>query len=112
MSATPMLSVTKPNRHTQRRDLPWFKGDAADAAITSLWAAADQLGGVDGQFLKCLILTGKRKSALAEMRWNEIDRDWFWHPPMGRKNKRLHPVPLSSLVQRILHPRQTEGYVF
>jgi integrase len=46
------------------------------------------------------------------MKWDQISDSWFWKPPEGRKNKRCHPVPLSSLVQRILHPRQAIGCVF
>jgi integrase len=61
-----------------------------------LWAGADQLGGVEAQYLRILLLTGKRKSALAAMKWDEIDQIWFWTPPSGRKNKRLHAVPLAG----------------
>ena len=47
------------------------------------------------------------------MRWEELEPDWFWNAPQtNSKNKRLHSVPLPSLVQRILHPRKETGYVF
>jgi hypothetical protein len=46
------------------------------------------------------------------MKWNDIDDSWFWSPPAGSKNKRLHAVPLSSLTQRVLSPRKAEGFVF
>jgi integrase len=108
-----MLGIDKPNNDEQRRERDWFKGKAGDQAIRSVWAAADKLGGVQGQYLKVLLLTGKRKTALAEMKWDNIDdTTWFWDAPPGHKKKRLHGVPLSSLVQRILHPRQADGYVF
>ena len=68
---------------------------------------------VEGAYLRLLLLTGKRKSALANMQWQEIDDDWFWHAPQSdRKNKRLHGVPLPVRAQRILHPRQPRGFVF
>jgi hypothetical protein len=35
-----------------------------DKAVTSLRAAADKIGGNEGRYLKMLLLTGKRKSAL------------------------------------------------
>ena len=108
-----MLGISKPWQGEQERDRPWFKGAAGDEAVRQLWAAADKLEKVEGNYLKVLLLTGKRKSALAEMKWEEIEPDWFWNAPQtDTKNKRLHSVPLSGLVQRVLHPRQQTGFVF
>jgi integrase len=109
LTTSPMIAIGRPSRDLKRRERDWFK---SDTAIKQLWAAADKLGGVDGQYLKVLLLTGKRKTALAEMRWEQIDDSWFWNAPPGRRNKRCHAVPLSSLTQRVLHPRQATGYVF
>jgi integrase len=108
-----MLGIDKPFGDEKRRERVWFKGTAADDAIKTLWTVADRLDDkVAAKFVKVLLLTGKRKSALAEMKWAQIDQHWFWSAPEGRKNKRLHSVPLSTLVQRILHPRQQTGFVF
>jgi integrase len=112
LAASPMSGIDKPFADVKRRERDWFAGDAGDQAIATIWAVADKLGGVEGQFLKVLLLTGKRKTALSEMRWEKIDASGFWDAPPGRKNKRCHPVPLSSLAQRILHPRQASGPVF
>jgi len=114
IATSPMLGIDKPFRGAKRRERDWFKGAAADTAIKQIWAAADKLDNkVAGKYLKVLLLTGKRRTALAEMRWEHIDDNWFWDAPGGRsKEKRLHAVPLSSLVQRILHPRQPGGFVF
>jgi integrase len=52
---------------------------------------------------------------LAAMRWEQIEHDGgglFWHAPKGNKTKRLHSVPLSNLVARIMHPVQQTGFVF
>src|SRR5262245_13056703 len=115
LKLSPMLGLDQPFASAKRRERVWFKKAGADEAIKTLWAVADKLGGVKGQYLKALLLTGKRKSALAEMKWEQIeqtDKGWFWNAPEGRKNKRLHAVPLSMIVQRILHPRQNTGFVF
>src|SRR5262249_25562770 len=68
---------------------------------------------------KMIILTGKRKSAVAAMRWEEIAEDGFWNAPQPtrrkRGNKRLHPIPLPKLAQRIIRGiKAAEGspYVF
>ena len=36
------------------------------------------------------------------MRWGAISEAWDWMPPPGKKNKRLHPLPLPKLAQRVL----------
>jgi integrase len=59
------------------------------------------------------MLTGKRKSALANMRWEEIDKAWFWDAPESEaKNKRTHGIPLPVRAQRVLNERQARGKVF
>jgi integrase len=51
-------------------------------------------------------LTGKRKRALAAMRWDELDGDGVWTPQTdGRRrarNKRTHATPLPDRAQAIL----------
>jgi integrase len=113
VKTSPMVGIDMPWDGAKRRQREWFIGTAADDAIKRLWQAADQLNKVEGDYLKVLLLTGKRKSAIANMQWQEIDDTWFWNAPQSdRKNKRLHPVPLPSLAQRILHPRNESGFVF
>jgi integrase len=97
-------------RAQQRMDLVrYFKDDE----LIAIWRAAGSIGGSEGRFLKMLMLTGKRKGALAQMRWQDIDEHWFWKPPQSEhENKRLHPIPLSSLAVRVIGQRQPSGYVF
>ena len=90
-----------------------------DAEIKALWQAADKLPQHAGAFLKVLLLTGKRKGALAAMRWTEIDNDGIWKPPVDPRrragNKRTHAGPLSKLALRVLAglPRVDDNpYVF
>jgi hypothetical protein len=111
---SPMTDMEPPAPKAKRRDRDWFKKEAADDAIKALWRAADEIGQGEAQFIKLMLLTGKRISALADvMRWEQIDPDWFWDaPPSEVKNKRLHGIPLPRLAQRILHPRQKQGKVF
>jgi integrase len=113
IKASPMADMEQPVAGTKSRDRDWFKKAAGDDAIKSLWRSADEIGGSEGRYLKLMILTGKRKTALANMRWEEIDDDWFWDaPPSEVANKRLHGVPLPGLAQRLLSPRQKQGKVF
>jgi integrase len=113
VTTNPMIGMDKPWDGAKRRDRAWFKDAAGDEAIRSLWKAAEAMGATEGAYLKLLLLTGKRKTALAEMRWEEIDETWFWNAPKPvAKNKRLHPIPLSGLALRNLHPRKAAGFVF
>lgn len=108
LKTSPMTGLDQPFNKERPRDR-YFN----DAEITAIWRAADALGGTEGRFLKMLLLTGKRKGALSEMRWEHIEDTWFWEPPQSdAKNKRLHPIPLPALAQRMLGPRQPRGYVF
>ena len=96
---TPMLGMELPVETLKSRDLPWFKGPPGDAAIKSLWSAADQIGGTEGKFIKLMLLTGKRISALREvMRWEQIGEDWFWdapNRPSKTRNCMGFPYPTS-----------------
>jgi integrase len=113
IAASPMTGMDTPWDGAQRRERDWFKKTAGDDAIRALWRCADEIGGTEGKYLKLMLLTGKRKTALADMRWEQIEPDFFWDAPKSQsKNKRLHGVPLSSLAQRVLHPRQSKGKVF
>ncbi len=108
-----MIGIEKPWNGAKPRQRDWFRGRAADDAIKALWKTADHLDAVEGAYLKLLLLTGKRKSALANMQWQEVDCTWFWDAPRpNKKNKRLHNIPLPTLAQRVLHPRRDRGYVF
>lgn len=90
---------------------PW-EGEAtrdrvlSDDELKALWQAADAIGGHPGGFLKVLLLTGKRKGALAAMRYDEIDEDGIWTPPHDGKrrtrNKRTHTTPLPALARKII----------
>jgi len=95
-----MIGIDKPWNGEQRRTRDWFKGAAGDQAIKTLWLVADKLGGTDGKYLKLLLLTGKRKTALANMQWQEIDADWFWDAPQSNKKTAKNRAPYSASQPR------------
>ena len=113
LTKSPLAGVELIGGEIKRRDLPWFRGEAADNAIKAIWSAADQIGGDGGKLLKLLLLTGKRRGGVEAMRWEEIDSKWFWSPSQEgiAENKQLLPVPLSNLAARILSPRKAAGLV-
>lgn len=111
IAVSPMAEMPKPWLGAKARSRPWFEGEKADAVIASLWHAADELGGAAGRFIKLLLITGKRRRAIETIRWDHIDKHWYWRPTIGTKTKRCHPIPLPKLAQRVLSPRGDEGRV-
>jgi integrase len=85
-----------------------------DAELRAVWNAADQLG-LYGRVIQLLILTGQRRSEVANMEWREVDlANRLWTLPKERvKNGRAHQVPLPPQAIAIIEqlPRVSEQYV-
>jgi integrase len=84
-----------------------------DPELAFLWPASEALGYPFGPLYKLLLLTGARKSEVAEARWREFDlqkRAWRV-PPERFKSNATHLVPLSDQAVAILEalPRFTKG---
>jgi integrase len=77
-----------------------------DAELRAAWRAADRIGYPYGPVFKLLMLTGQRKSEVAEARWSEIDlAKQIWTIPAERmKAGAAHVVPLSDDAMAILKP--------
>jgi integrase len=69
-----------------------------DAELRAAWIAADRTGYAYGPLFKLLMLTGARKSEVAEARWPEFDlAKKLWVIPAERmKAGAAHVVPLSD----------------
>ncbi|HEV3158874.1 MAG TPA: integrase arm-type DNA-binding domain-containing protein, partial [Xanthobacteraceae bacterium] len=70
----------------------------SDPELRGAWIAADRLGYAYGPLFKLLMLTGARKSEVAEARWSEFDlAKKLWTIPAERiKADAAHIVPLSD----------------
>ena len=115
VKSSPMVGIKVPWKGAEPRSRPWFKGDAGNEAIKKIWLGADKLDDpTEGAYLKMLLLLGKRKTALAKMRWENIQPNWFWDAPKAQTlYKRLHGVPLPPAARHILGgKRKTSGFVF
>ena len=76
-----------------------------DDEIRLVWRAFDRIGAPFGDVGKLLLLTGARRTEVAEMRWSEIDmaaRAWTL-PAARSKNKVAHTIPLSDRAIEILN---------
>jgi integrase len=88
-----------------------------DGELKAAWSATYELGYPYGPLLRLLILTGQRKSEVAEARWSEFDlTKKLWTIPADRmKADAAHVVPLSDDALDILKsvPRFESGdYLF
>jgi integrase len=84
-----------------------------DAELRALWRAADSLGYPYGPLFRMLVLTGQRKSEVAEARWREFNLEkGLWVIPADRmKMEAAHVVPLTAEVLALLAqlPRFKKG---
>jgi integrase len=78
-----------------------------------MWNAAKTLGQPFGPFFHMLLLSGQRRSEVAEMTWTELDldREQVWNIPAERmKAKRPHEVPLTlGMVELLKDLREHRG---
>ena len=80
--------------------------------LTVFRAAQD--GSTFGNIIQLLILTGQRKSQIANLRREYIDEDagLITWPPGTMKGNRRHSIPLSATVAELLTNLPKEGYLF
>ncbi|ESX12018.1 site-specific integrase [Mesorhizobium sp. M0138] len=127
LTASPMTDLQAPSEEnnsrnrilTRRKEVP----GSSDNELRWLWQACKAYDGAAGRgpfglFLQLLVMTGQRRSEVAEMTWGEIDMEAAeWTIPAARsKNGEPHVVPLSKQALAILRavPRikSKAGYVF
>lgn len=92
--ANPLAAMVKPEAPKSRDRV------LDDDELATIWEATSSLNDPFGAFFRLLILTGQRRSEVANLAWQELDRTTLtWTIPAGRaKNGVAHIVPLSSPV--------------
>jgi integrase len=97
ISANPCTAIRPPAPETPRERC------LTDDELGAVWRASLTLGEY-GAICRLLILTGQRRSEVAEMRLSELDLPGrLWNIPAARcKNGRAHSVPLSDAAIAIL----------
>jgi integrase len=109
IEASPAEAIGKP-RDEAPRDRYLDMGE-----VKRVWLAADLLGYPFGAYIRMLLLTGQRRTEVAEMRWDDIDEEaatWIMSSA-STKSDRAHLVPLSPVALGILgHLPKLGDYVF
>ena len=85
----------------------------SDAELAAVWNNSEALGYPFGPLYQLLLLTGARKSEVADARWSEFDlKKKIWTvPPERFKSNASHLIPLSDQALTIIEalPRFTKG---
>src|SRR5262249_30187807 len=74
----------------------------SDAELRRVWRAADETEYPFGPIIKLLVLTGARRSEIAEMRWSELRGDLLVLSADRTKMKIGHTIPLCATAMQIL----------
>jgi integrase len=75
----------------------------SDDELREVWAAASTLPFPYGHYIKALVLTGRRRTSVAEMRRSEVDRTArVWRPLGGTDNKQQPELPLFKMLEDLL----------
>ena len=84
--------------------------------IVAIWRAAEGISGAFGGLVQMGLMTGLRRSELAALRWDWIDRDALRMtiPGEAMKSGREHVVPITAAVAALLDktPDRGGGLVF
>lgn len=103
IDASPMARMPKPADQSDRTRV------LSDEEIRHVWLAADKIGFPYGTVIKGLILTGQRKTEVADLPRKEIImktadlNEPHWLLPSERaKNRREHVVPLAPEMLKLL----------
>ena len=86
--------------------LPWQGEETrervlSDDELRALWRVLTKSAALLAH-LKVALITGKRKGAVAAMRWAEVDNKGLWSPAADNRrrkgNKRRHAIPLPAMA--------------
>jgi integrase len=110
LQASPVIRGMSPG-HAKKRDRVLTEDEVA-----RFWQSIEPFGYPFGPFFRLLLLTGQRRSELAEARWDQFDLETgIWRlPAASTKADRAHEIPLSALALRDLEklPRFAGPFVF
>lgn len=83
-----------------------------DEELRAIWRATQRQGGSFGAVVRMLMLTGQRRSEIAELRWDEVDWDrqlLIISADRVKNRAGTHEVPLTAQALAILREMQ-EAY--
>jgi len=108
ISASPMSGMRRPELGYVARERVLSMGE-----LRRVWAAANTMGYPFGDAVRLILLTGQRRSEIAEMEWGWLDAEQLTVeiPAARYKTKRAHVIPLSTPARALVQslPRWNGG---
>jgi integrase len=100
---SPVATIKVPEHAKEKPRKRWLR----DSEVAVVWQAWEHMDSPFREWFKVLLLTGQRRSEVAQMRWCDIDLNAaVWTIPvedgMVNKSQREHEVPLTNEVIEIL----------
>ena len=92
----PCVGLRSPAKHVQRDRV------LTDQELAQVWNACDEVPSEFGALVRLLLLTGARRSEVAEITWGEIDGDVWRLPSERSKSSRANARPLPPAALAIL----------
>ena len=98
VSSSPCSGIEAPSATRERERV------LTDPELARVWQAAGAVGFPYGDIVKLMILTGARRSEIADMPWSELEFETgVWTLPAARsKNHQPLKLPLPALAREIL----------
>lgn len=98
IAQSPLTGIEKPSAGKARDRV------LDDSELVLVWRASERLGYPFRDVFRILLLTGQRKSEVAEAPWSEIDLNArAWRLPAERvKNAKPHVIPLSAQALAVI----------
>ena len=103
LDQSPMLRVESPTRQASRSRV------LTDKELAGVWSAC---AGMFGDIVRLCILTGQRRSEIAQLQAAMIEDGCIRLPPTLTKNNREHVFPIGKLAHEIIAGLPKEGYLF
>jgi integrase len=103
ITTSPMIGVKPPSKENVRERV------LSDDELVRLWRATNAIGGPAGVCVKLLMLTGARRSEIAELRWSEVDGDVLSIGAERMKGRTSHVIPLSTQATAIIDAMPRTG---
>jgi integrase len=108
VTVSPMADMKPPMAKEESRERVLSKSELA-----AVWHAVDALHAPRRDAIRVLMLTGARRSEVAEMKWDEVTGNTWTLPGSRAKNSQRHVVHLSPLAADIINAQpRTCPYVF
>ncbi len=97
VAANPCLGLKSPAKHVQRDRV------LTDRELAQIWNACDDVPKEFGALVRLLLLTGARRSEVAELTWGELDGDVWRLPARRSKSGRANARPLPSAAMAMIN---------